>query len=1075
MRRSACAVLVVVLLLAASAPVSAQGSVGDATASERCSAVHNFGAEAVDVAKSADGQTVLAQLSWGFHDSVGCYLTLDEAALGVLRAAPVPESFPAGNAQTVQRCFEAHEFGASPVDVAKTADGQTVLAQVRWGYHNSIGCYLTLDETAVNALRAAQEPAPTATEQPQPGDQTDVPSGAQSAIDARFDGGGVIGLGDRRADVPFLCLLRTDSAIACWDLEGRLKTDTPDGEFKAISVGDGYACGLRTDGTIECWGSDTAYMTPHAENRWGRAPTGRTIAPSGQFKAVSSGHYHSCGLRTDDTITCWGRDETNWGDAGITDAPPGRFGAVYAGGTHSCGLRFDGTAVCWGSNRTLRHRGIFVPYGNLDNSRQATPPGDKFTALSLGYDHSCGLRIDGTITCWGYNKRRHGGKFTALSLGYNNSCGLRIDGTITCWGVGNLIEEVPNGKFLALDVKTDSACALGVSGSINCWGKGFSPVAHPPSGEFKSVSLDPNNNYACGIRIDGTITCWGRVSSVSCTTSGIEPLLSAENDIRPGYPLYNYYDLCKSELFQPPDGQFKTISVAPQHSCGLRTDGTVACWGSNEDDLVCEFSDSTYLCATSFGSRVYAPEGQFNAISTSPNTPYISCGLRSSGSIVCWGSDRYISRQPIGRFKTLSVSGTHVCGVRTDGTIKCQDLGCCIESSYYEKEHPFDDASVQYSDVVAGDGWQSWTCSLRADGIIRCWYSTDIFYAYRGGEIDDIDYVDIEGTFSSFLASSTGIQPCGVLADGMIKCWLLPYKKNRVNINDYNTESLSANDSISFDYNGFLLLEVTSDGTIVAKGQGVKPKGGYGYHRELSSENTLLGPIDPVVSSVTSESVTLTWNLPPQPKGIHIENYIVQEYDRIFGWTEIAKSRIPITTFIASRLRSSTEYRFRVLLDGGDHLASAEVAAKTSPSPDILSVAEAEVLMADLVNEFRAEYFKREPYQFNAGVAAVAYVYHPGMASVARGWSHTMATTGEFAHNPSFSEEIPAGSTARGENIAFTLRLSLRQAVYAAFDSWVDSYGHFLNMVDKSYTHLGVGIVVGEDRVWFTQNFATYG
>ncbi|WP_419845608.1 hypothetical protein [Candidatus Poriferisocius sp.] len=37
--------------------------------------------------------------------------------------------------------------------MAKSADGSEVLAQVRWGYHDSIGCYLVLDDEAVWELR----------------------------------------------------------------------------------------------------------------------------------------------------------------------------------------------------------------------------------------------------------------------------------------------------------------------------------------------------------------------------------------------------------------------------------------------------------------------------------------------------------------------------------------------------------------------------------------------------------------------------------------------------------------------------------------------------------------------------------------------------------------------------------------------------------------------------------------------------------------------------------------------------------------------------------------------------------
>ena len=43
---------------------------------------------------------------------------------------------------------------------------------------------------------------------------------------------------------------------------------------------------------------------------------GQTDAQSGTFKTVTAGSKHSCAVRTDDTITCWGSN-----DDGETDAP----------------------------------------------------------------------------------------------------------------------------------------------------------------------------------------------------------------------------------------------------------------------------------------------------------------------------------------------------------------------------------------------------------------------------------------------------------------------------------------------------------------------------------------------------------------------------------------------------------------------------------------------------------------------------------------------------------------------------------------------------------------------------------
>ncbi len=149
---------------AVAVPAAAQEGALQSVA-QMCFEHHKFGAQPVDVAKTADGQTVLAQTSWNWHDAIGCYLTLDDTALAVLRAAPAPQSLPDAETEDSKQCFGHHQFGRRPVDVAKSADRQTVLARLSWGYHDSIGCYLVLDDAALAALRAhaATDATPVAT------------------------------------------------------------------------------------------------------------------------------------------------------------------------------------------------------------------------------------------------------------------------------------------------------------------------------------------------------------------------------------------------------------------------------------------------------------------------------------------------------------------------------------------------------------------------------------------------------------------------------------------------------------------------------------------------------------------------------------------------------------------------------------------------------------------------------------------------------------------------------------------------------------------------------------------------
>ena len=172
--------------------------------------------------------------------------------------------------------------------------------------------------------------------------------------------------------------------------------------FIAVTAGDAHSCGLRTDATITCWGN----------NYYGQAD-----APSGTYSAVTAGKDYSCGLRTDATITCWGDN-----DFGQADAPSGTYSAVTARAWHSCGLRTDATITCWGNNY----------YG------QADAPSGAYSAVTAGWAHSCGLRTDATITCWGWNEYGQAdapsGAYSAVTAGGDHSCGLRTDGVVVCWG-----------------------------------------------------------------------------------------------------------------------------------------------------------------------------------------------------------------------------------------------------------------------------------------------------------------------------------------------------------------------------------------------------------------------------------------------------------------------------------------------------------------------------------------------------------------------------------------------------------------------------------------------------------------
>lgn len=276
---------------------------------------------------------------------------------------------------------------------------------------------------------------------------------------------------------------------------------------QGISAGWLHACTVDTaDGVVRCWGDDS-----HGQSTVPNSLTGVS------FQSVSAGGYHTCALRADTKkIECWGLN-TQGQAAPINDFYQG----VSAGGRHTCGHLETGGARCWGSLGT-----------------NVSPTGT-FTKISAGgAGHACGLRVDGSISCFGDNVEGQDAvpseTFLDVAAWGFGACGLLEDHTPLCWGW-----------------ETTSWAPL--DGTFDSLSSAFNTVSTYPA-SLENPTL--GNLYLCGMLSDGTLAC----NEDSFSPTVVAPM----------------------EVYRP-SLEFTTVSLGKDFGCGIvKSDGLVACWGWDE-------------------------------------------------------------------------------------------------------------------------------------------------------------------------------------------------------------------------------------------------------------------------------------------------------------------------------------------------------------------------------------------------------------------------------------------------------------------------------------------------------------
>ena len=418
--------------------------------------------------------------------------------------------------------------------------------------------------------------------------------------------------------------------------------------------------------------------------------------------------------------------------------PTDRFSSIAP---NRCGIRLDGSIRCW---------------GYLVNS-----PSGSFKQMDAGNDFACAVRSDGALACWGSpglpELTPPAGTFKKVAAGNQGVCALRSDGQVLCWGRDPRITTgVPTGSFADISVG-GGGCATDSQGAVTCWG-----ISNPtaPGGPGPVHGVVVGYCWACGIRPDGTPVCWhdpvdpGRCSAREGAV-GVPvylQLAAGGCGIREGGTIACGLPGTISEVLSPTARPFRSTSIVAgpyQYSQGssyLRQDGVPlgVPWGGPP------------------------PTGPFSelastgAVGTVPSKA-MSCAVgagANGGALTCWNAGAGV---PSGPHHGLVAGAYHLCALDQEGNAHCwQSVPPEMPPS---PPGVLDAPPGPFVRLTAG---RHHTCGLRPDGTVACWGRTGFAVSSAPGSYVELEppppgqFVEVAAGFST---------TCARRAAGNIVCW----------------------------------------------------------------------------------------------------------------------------------------------------------------------------------------------------------------------------------------------------------------------------------------------------------------
>lgn len=535
--------------------------------------------------------------------------------------------------------------------------------------------------------------------------------------------------------------------------------------------------------------------------------------------AVAAG-AHTLSVRAKDEVGNEGTDGASWS---LT------FGwrRAAANSTTACAVSGDRKLYCWGSD-AQGMLGVGGPVGQASpNAKVPQRVGTDATwdTVAAGLYLMCATNTAGEKFCWGSNGYRQFGdpavgandaktapfKVTRAigeaSLGVNHACGLDAAGALYCWGDGsdgNLGDGNTASHLVATPTRIGSAtwksvsasghtCGIQTDGSLWCFG-------YNESGES---GVDPMT-AAVGVptRV-GTANDWASVSAGRDTTCAVKSNGTAWCFGTNGQGALGNGSSLPDPVFTPVQvgtaTTWSSVTVMDLGACGVQTDGTVWCWGTNERGEIGSLLQADHSATpvqVTLNDKARAVVGN----------SALRCALTVGDGLWCWGENvsangglgrgvNGIESMPVGLdtgYSSIAITsndygGTAIggCGIKS-GQLLCWGVGRHLGVAGTSLSlHPIpvtadtDWTSVQMTATsipISGGGSTNTplghVCALRSAGLY-CWGANASGQLGNGQTVGSATPLLVPPPASDTWSTvAVGVQnTCATTTSGKLYCW----------------------------------------------------------------------------------------------------------------------------------------------------------------------------------------------------------------------------------------------------------------------------------------------------------------